>query len=125
MSAYLKKFIPFAILIAAILFSLNYVELYKPVMQFAWICYFLFFILSIATYYFSSKTMKGRFANFMNVFFAGIILKLIITGIVVVIYKTANPDTRASNFIVPFAIIYFSFLIFETLELVKLSKKTN
>lgn len=69
--------------------------------------------------------MKGRFANFMNVFFAGIILKLIITGIVVIIYKTQNPETKSLTFITPFAIIYFSFLIFETIHLVKLSKQTK
>ncbi|MFN0274630.1 MAG: hypothetical protein ACKVPJ_02700 [Chitinophagales bacterium] len=125
MRTYLKKFIPFSIFIAAILFSLSYAKGFAQVMEFAWICFSLFFILSIATYYFSAKTMKGRFANFMNVFFAGIILKLIITGIVVIIYKTQNPETKSLTFITPFAIIYFSFLIFETIHLVKLSKQTK
>lgn len=123
MAAYLRQFIPFSIVIAAILFGLNYLNGFDRVMNFAWICFALFFILSFATYYFSAKTMKGRFANFMNVFFAGIILKLIITGIVVLIYKTQNPDTKSFIFIIPFAIIYFSFLIFETIHLVRLSKQ--
>lgn len=123
MAAYLRQFIPFSIVIAAILFGLNYLNGFERVMNFTWICFALFFILSIATYYFSAKTMKGRFANFMNVFFAGIILKLIITGIVVLIYKSQNPDTTSFVFIIPFAIIYFSFLIFETMHLVRLSKQ--
>ncbi|MBC8173518.1 MAG: hypothetical protein H7X71_06375 [Chitinophagales bacterium] len=122
---YLKKFLPFAAVIAIILIAINFIESVKPVMTFAWICFGLFFVMSIVTHYFSGKSMQGRFANFMNVFFAGIIVKLIITGIVVVIYKTQNPDTRSLLFIIPFAIIYFSFLIFDTFELVKLSQSTN
>lgn len=122
---YLKKFLPFAIVIGLILAALPYLGDFSDIMPFAWLCYGLFFIMSIVTYYFSSKSMQGRFANFMNVFFAGIIAKLIITGIVVLLYKTSGADTKSLTFIIPFAIVYFSFLIFETLELVKLSNKSK
>lgn len=122
---YLKKFLPFAIVIGLILAALPYLGNFSDIMPFAWLCYGLFFIMSIITYYFSSKSMQGRFANFMNVFFAGIIAKLIITGIVVLLYKTSGADTKSLTFIIPFAIVYFSFLIFETLELVKLSNRSK
>lgn len=59
----------------------------------------------------------------MGVFFVAIFSKLVIMAIVVLIYK-AGHDTTDINFIIPFAIIYFSFLFFETIELVKLSRRS-
>ncbi len=59
----------------------------------------------------------------MNVFFAGIIAKLIITAIVILVYRSSFENIPVT-FMAPFAIVYFSFLFFETAELVKLSKKT-
>jgi hypothetical protein len=122
MTSYFKKFLPFAACIAVILIAMQYAERFKPVMQFAWICFALFFVFSIVTHYFSTRAMQGKLAGFMNVFFAGIIIKLIISGIVVAIYKTSGQDTSSILFIIPFAIIYFSFLVFDTMQLTKLSR---
>jgi len=123
MTGFLKRIIPFAALIALILFILNLFPGFKPVMTFAWICFAVFFVTGIVTFYFSSITMKRKFSSFMGVFFVGIFSKLIITAIVVLIYKSGH-DTTDVNYIIPFAIIYFSFLFFETIELVRLSRKT-
>lgn len=123
MISYLKKFIPFAALIALIIFILGFASDFKPVMTFAWICYFVFFVLSIVIHYFSSITMQKKLGSFMGVFFVAIFSKLVIMAIVVLIYK-AGHDTTDINFIIPFAIIYFSFLFFETIELVKLSRRS-
>ena len=60
----------------------------------------------------------------MGVFFVSIFSKLVIVAIVIMIYK-AGHDTSSVNYIIPFAIIYFSFLFFETIELVKLSRKST
>ncbi len=124
MIRYLKKFIPFAALIALILIIFSFADSFKPVMTFAWICYAVFFVVSIVTFYFAAITMKKRLGSFMGVFFTGIFSKLILTAIVVMIYK-AGHDTSDVNYIIPFAIIYFSFLFFETIELVKLSRRTK
>lgn len=122
MTGFIKRLIPFAVIIAVVLFLLRYAKGFEEVMNFAWICYILFLILSIVTFYFSAKTMAQKFSNFMGVFFVSIFAKLILSAIIVLAYK-AEHDTGNLNFIIPFAIIYFSFLIFETLELVKLSRK--
>lgn len=124
MISYLKKFIPFAALIALIIFILGIAKEFKPVMTFAWICYSVFFVLSIVIHYFSSITMQKKLGSFMGVFFVSIFSKLVIVAIVIMIYK-AGHDTSSVNYIIPFAIIYFSFLFFETIELVKLSRKST
>lgn len=125
MKVFLLKYVIFSICIAAVLFAMSLNVKFENVMQFAWLCFALFFILGAVTFYFSSSGMKGRFANFMNIYFAGIIVKLIITGIVVLLFKSAHPESKSLNFIIPFSLIYFSFLIFETIELVKLSRKNS
>ena len=90
-------------------------------MTFAWICFGVFLVLSVITFYLAAKTMGGKFSNFMNIFFVSIFSKLIITAIIVLNYKS-KVNTADINFIIPFAIIYFSFLFFETVELAKMSK---
>lgn len=124
MAGYLKKFIPFAVLIALVLYILGFATDFKTAMPFAWVCYGVFFVISIVTYYFSSITMKKRLGSFIGVFFTGIFSKLVIAAVVVMIFKAGN-DTTDVSYIVPFAIIYFSFLLFETIELVKLSRKAG
>lgn len=122
MGGFLKRFIPFAAIIALVLFILGFANDFKVVMPFAWTCYALFLALTIITFYFSVQTMGKKFSSFMNVFFVGIFSKLILSAIIVLVFK-AKHDTSDINFIIPFAIIYFSFLLFETIELVKLSRK--
>ena len=117
----LKKLILFSAFIAIILVILSFVENYQPVMTFAWICFGVFLVLSVITFYLAAKTMGGKFSNFMNIFFISIFSKLIITAIIVLNYKS-KVNTADINFIIPFAIIYFSFLFFETVELAKMSK---
>ncbi len=124
MGGFLKRFIPFAAIIALVLFILGFAKGFETVMTFAWVCYALFLALSIITFYFSVQTMEKKFSSFMNVFFVSIFSKLILSAIIVLIFKAKN-DTTDVNFIIPFAIIYFSFLLFETIELVKLSRKVE
>jgi len=123
MIGYLKKLIPFAILIALILFVLKFFTAFKEVMLFAWICYCVFLVFSIVSFYFAANTMKKKFSQFMGVFFISIFAKLVIAATIVMVFKSDH-DTTDAMFILPFAIIYFSFLFFETIELVKLSRKT-
>lgn len=118
---FLKRFLPFSAIVAVALFGLGKLEMFSSAMDFVWICFVLFFVLAIVTYYFSASTMRQKFSNFMGVFFVSIFAKLILSAIVVMVYKSTN-DVGGIAFIAPFALIYFSFLIFETLELVKLSK---
>jgi len=118
-----KRLILFAVLIAAILFVLGLFKNFKLVMTFAWVLYFVFLVLSFATLYLSGKTMTGKLSGFMNIFFVSIFSKLIITAIIVMVYKKNAAATDDINFIIPFAIIYFSFLFFETYELVKMSRR--
>ncbi len=122
MFRFLLRFLIFAVVIAIVLFIMGFADLFKEVMTFAWICYALFTSLTVITYYFSMKTMERKFSSFMNVFFVGIFSKLILSAILVMIFK-ASHDTTGLNYIIPFAIIYFSFLFFETVELVRLSRK--
>ncbi len=119
---FFKRLVLFAVAVAAILFVMGLFNKFAPVMTFAWICYFVFIVLTFITYFFSAKTINGKLAGFMNIFFVSIFTKLIITAIIVLAYKSKN-QTSDINFIIPFAIIYFSSLIFETIELVNLSKK--
>ncbi len=119
---FLTLFLPFSILVASVLFVIQFAGYFKNEMIFAWICFGFFFIAAMVTYYFSAKSMEGQFGKFMNIYFAGILGKLIIVGILVIIYKRLYPDTNLAA-IIPFAIVYFSFLIFETLALAMLSKK--
>ncbi|HMZ89095.1 MAG TPA: hypothetical protein PK511_05360 [Chitinophagales bacterium] len=111
----------FAVVLAIVLLILGMVSEFKPAMTFAWMCFGMFFALTLITYFFSAKTMERKFSSFMNVFFVGIFSKLILSAIMVLIFKVKN-ETTGLNYIVPFAIIYFTFLFFETVELVKLSR---
>ncbi|HNK98045.1 MAG TPA: hypothetical protein PKK72_00325 [Chitinophagales bacterium] len=111
----------FAVVLAIVLLILGMVSEFKPAMTFAWMCFGMFFALTLITYFFSAKTMERKFSSFMNVFFVGIFSKLILSAIMVLIFKAKN-ETTGLNYIVPFAIIYFTFLFFETVELVKLSR---
>ncbi|HNV97877.1 MAG TPA: hypothetical protein PKL06_00830 [Chitinophagales bacterium] len=122
MGKFVLRLLPFSGVVAIVLFILGFVSVFKEVMMFAWICYALFLSLTLITYYFSMKTMQHKFSSFMNVFFVAIFSKLILSAILVLIFK-ASHDTTGLNYIVPFAIIYFSFLFFETIELVRLSRK--
>lgn len=122
---FLKRLVLFAVLIAGALLLLTFFRNLRQVMQFAWICYGLFFVMSIVMYYFSRKTMHGKFGNFMAAFFTGIFSKLVIVAIIVVVYKIGHPDTSTVDYVIPFAVVYFSFLIFETAELVKLSNRSG
>jgi O-antigen/teichoic acid export membrane protein len=124
MKPFLLRYLFFSLLLAIALYLLGTVDMFSPVMLFAWICYAVFFVLTFLTFYMAARSMNGRFQNFMNIFFLGIIIKLFITGAVVVIYKSTAPDEEVSSvmFALPFALVYFSFLAFETSYLVKLSK---
>lgn len=123
---YFKRLILFAVFIAAILFVLSFFKNFQPVMTFTWVLYFVFLVLSFVTVFLSAKTMSGKFSGFMNIFFVSIFSKLIITAAIVLIYKSNNAETTADiNFIIPFAIVYFSFLFFETYELVKMSRRIS
>ncbi|MFI5170865.1 MAG: hypothetical protein ACHQFW_00655 [Chitinophagales bacterium] len=122
--SYLKKLILFAAFIALVIVCLSFVKTFRPVITFAWVCYGVFLALSIITFYFSTKTITGKFGSFMNIFFVSIFSKLVITAVIILIYKQ-KVETADVNFIIPFAIIYFSFLFFETLELVKMSRKVG
>jgi hypothetical protein len=115
----------FAGILAIVLLILGMVSAFKPAMSFAWMCYGMFFALTLITYYFSAKTMERKFSSFMNVFFVGIFSKLILSAIMVLIFKATSPETSGLSYIVPFAIIYFTFLFFETIELVRLSRKVG
>lgn len=122
MGRFLIRLFPFSLIIAVVLFILGFAQIFKDVMTFAWVCYGMFLALTIITYFFSMKTMERKFSSFMNVFFVGIFSKLILSAIIVMIFK-ASHDTSGLNYIIPFAIIYFSFLLFETVELVRLSNR--
>jgi hypothetical protein len=127
MKPFLIKYLLFSLLLAVALYLLGMVQMFSPVMLFAWICYAVFFVLTFLTFYMAARSMEGRFQNFMNIFFLGIIIKLFITGAVVVIYKSTAPEEEVSSimFALPFALVYFSFLVFETSYLVKLSKVSD
>jgi len=122
---FLFRFLAFSAIIAVVLYFLGQVELIQPAMKFAWICFAIFFALTLGTYIMAAKSMAGRFQNFMNVFFAGIILKFFVVGTLVLIYNSVKPEEANSSiaFVIPFALIYFSYLAFETVYLVKLSKQ--
>lgn len=119
---FLGRLLPFAIIIAIVLVCLSFVGEFKQVMVFAWTCYAMFLVLTVVSYYFSLKTMDKKFSSFMSVMSVAIFSKLILSAIMVLIFKMSH-DTSGTAYIIPFAIIYFAFLFFETMELVKLSKQ--
>ncbi len=121
MGKFIFRLLPVSGIIAIVLISLGFVNEFKEVMVFAWICFAMFLSMTLLTYYFSMKTMQKKFSSFMNVFFVAIFSKLILSAILVLIFKVSH-NTTGVAYIVPFAIIYFSFLLFETIELVKLSR---
>lgn len=124
MKAFLVKYVIFSAIIAAILILLSFLSAFGDAVPFAWICFGLFFIFGLVSYYITARAMQDKFRTFLNVFMGGIIVKLILTAVVVLVYKSKH-ETSTMNYIVPFAIVYFSFLIFETRELAALSRKTK
>lgn len=121
--SFILSFSILSVCIAVALYLMGSMERIQPVMTYAWICLALFILLTLGTYYMAVQSMKGRFQNFMNIFFAGIIIKFFVVGTMVMVYKYSSGDASDSiAFIIPFAVIYFPYLFFETFFLVRQSK---
>ncbi|HMX03253.1 MAG TPA: hypothetical protein PKE14_01210, partial [Chitinophagales bacterium] len=93
MLKFVVRLIIFAVVLAIVLLILGMVSEFKPAMTFAWMCFGMFFALTLITYFFSAKTMERKFSSFMNVFFVGIFSKLILSAIMVLIFKVKNETT--------------------------------
>jgi O-antigen/teichoic acid export membrane protein len=123
--SFLPRFLVAAIMIALVLFAIGRWEYVTGAMQFAWISYAVFFALTLITFIIISRSLNSRFQQFMNIFFTGMIIKFFVAGTMVLIYKSITGVAANSiAFAIPFAWVYFSFLIWETVWLLRMNKKT-
>jgi uncharacterized membrane protein YhaH (DUF805 family) len=90
-------------------------------MSLVWICFLSFFLLTYLVSAFGLRFIdSGKSSSFMGVFFAGLVMKIIVAGTLILIYRKVYE--MDNNWIVlPFSLIYFTYLIFETIILVKAS----
>ena len=123
--AFLPRFLMVATLIAAVLLAIGQWDFVADAMQFAWISYGVFFALTLITFIMISRSLGERFQHFMNIFFTGMILKFFVAGAMVLIYKSVvGVAANSIAFAIPFACVYFSFLIWETIWLLRFNKTT-
>ncbi len=120
-----KFFIQLAILsliVAVIVFFLNTNPLFQPHALFSWGGWLFFILLSIAMYYLGQRAVqKENKYTFTNAILGFTMAKLFISVIAIVGYfLMARPESKL--FIIPFFAIYFSYTIFETYFMMKISK---
>ena len=82
-----------------------------------------FFLLSLLIFYRAGKLFKEEDkSSFISWVMTGTLLKMILSGIVLILYALIyKPETN--YFIVPFFIYYLIFFIFETIVLMKMTKR--
>lgn len=120
-----KFFIQLAILSVVVgiaVFFLNTHPMFKPDALFSWGGWLFFIFLSIAMYFLGLRAVKNENKyTFTNAILGFTMLKLFISVIAIVGYfLIARPESKL--FIIPFFTIYFSYTIFETYFMMKISK---
>jgi hypothetical protein len=94
----------------------------KDYLGVAWWSLFAFILLSFGLYYISKHAAASSNKSLFNsIIMASVFFKMFIAVIVLVIYrKIYHPQDK--NFLIPFFITYFVFMVFETYFMIKLAK---
>jgi hypothetical protein len=88
----------------------------------AWWSLFAFILLSFGLYFLSKQAALSKNKTLFNgIIMASVFFKMFIAVIVLVIYKKVY-QPQDKNFLIPFFLTYFLFMIFETYFMIKLAK---
>jgi hypothetical protein len=92
--------------------------------DFSLMCIGAFVSLSIGIYYLGVQAINSANKySFNNLVVINMILKMIVSVLIILIYKQIN-EVESRGFIIPFLVIYLSYTIFETYFLTKLAKQS-
>jgi exosortase/archaeosortase len=88
-----------------------------------WLSFLLFLGITVLMYIFGQQAINSTNKMlFTNVSLAFILLKMMLSVMILVLYKKiAHPTSNA--FVIPFFLVYFIFTIFETYLMLKLTRK--
>lgn len=108
--------------VAALLYLLLQVPLFKEFQLISWISLGAFVVLSIAMFAFGKKAAQQENKNmFTNVIMGFTMIKLFLTMAVVLGYdQIVQPDNK--RFIIPFFGIYLIYTVYETWFMMKIGK---
>ncbi len=92
--------------------------------DFSLMCIGAFVALSIGIYFLGIQAINSSNKySFNNLVVVNMILKMIVSVLIILIYKQIN-EVESRGFIIPFLVIYLSYTIFETYFLTKLAKQS-
>lgn len=124
LSEFIKKisWLSFVICVLAfIIYFFAIPQYYLPVFP---VIIILFYSVSTAAHYFLLKSLSARLAQFTNTFMLATSAKLMVYMLFAVIYLLINKK-QAVNFLIPFAALYFIFLIFDVVQISNEIKKVS
>ncbi len=82
--------------------------------------YFLFFGISLLTYYLISSSLEKKISRFVNIYMISTFIRLVLFAIIIVIYVFLNKQD-AIPFIITFFIFYLFYTSFEVISILKIS----
>lgn len=82
----------------------------------------LFISVTILSFYYLQKSVSQKFIKFVNTFLLSIVLKLLFYFLIMIVYALLFRND-AVPFLFSFFILYLCFTIFESVSIIKFSKK--
>jgi exosortase/archaeosortase len=119
-----KRLAVLSCLTIGLLFSLSALfPLLQTYANLGWLSFFLFLGITVLMYIFGQQAINSTNKMlFTNVSLAFILLKMMLSVMILVLYKKiAHPTSNV--FVIPFFLVYFIFTIFETYLMLKLTRK--
>jgi hypothetical protein len=122
-SSFFKIFISVSLVLAGVLFGVLSIDELKYATQFTWLSFGVLCLLTGSISYMGLNSIKtGSNQKFMGFFLSGIVFKLLLSiSLIGGYYWIAAPEN--AYFVIPFMLIYLTYLIFETVFLSKASKQ--
>ncbi len=118
---YLKKLLIFSLIIIGIEWGLSLIINPVWVSNAWWVTALFFVALDIITYRLVWKQIQKNVRKLITMFMLSTTIRLLLSLLVIVVYVLLN-KTDAKAFILVFFINYIVFTLFETIEVLKLSK---
>jgi hypothetical protein len=115
--SFLKKFIPFTLLIAGLIFAL---EKFKPeyLHPYVWIFFAFFTIVNLLSFLLSSLGIKKGGESSVLIILVSVVIKLLLTMTAALICIYTQLVGNKWVFVLNFFILYFSFTAFEVYNLI-------
>jgi uncharacterized membrane protein YkvI len=103
------------IILLPILWGIHQFKDFSNVMDLSVLTICIFTFTSLGSYIVLSRLKSSpRQQMFISFTMANTLVKMILSVLILIFYRNANVEIKNGKFIIPFLIIYFVFIIFET-----------